>query len=90
MVRCVHLKLINPKVKPRTEGCEECLRIGSQWVELRMCEICGHVGCCDSSPHRHATRHFLETQHPIIRSLEPGQHWHWCYFDQEYVTPKAA
>jgi len=90
MVRCTHLKQINPGAKPSGEGCKECLEIGSQWVELRMCETCGHVGCCDSSPNRHATKHFLQTQHPIIRSFEPGQDWHWCYFDQEFVMPKKA
>ncbi len=65
---------------PKTpEGCEECLKEGTQWVHLRECMTCGHVGCCDSSPGRHATRHFHETQHPVVRSVEPGEHWTWCY-----------
>ena len=65
---------------PRTpDGCEECLAQGSRWVELRECRDCGHVGCCDSSPGRHATAHFKETNHPVMRSIEPGAGWTWCY-----------
>src|ERR1700758_5615208 len=68
---------------PKTPGaCENCLREGTQWVHLRECLTCGHVGCCDSSPRRHATRHFHETQHPVMRSVEPGEHWAWCYFHE--------
>ena len=63
-------------------GCEECLRIGQGWVHLRLCLRCGHVGCCDASPGRHATKHFQGTGHPMIRSLEPGEFWAWCYVDQ--------
>jgi uncharacterized UBP type Zn finger protein len=81
---CKHLSEIRD-VKPSAKGCEECLKIGSTWVELRMCLICGHVGCCDSSPHRHATAHFQQTQHPIMRAFEPGENWRWCYVDKEYV-----
>jgi uncharacterized UBP type Zn finger protein len=66
---------------PRTAGCEECLRIGQRWVHLRLCLTCGHVGCCDSSIGKHATRHFHGTQHPVMRSLEPGESWGWCYVD---------
>ena len=72
-------------VTPRTRGCEECLKIGSRWVHLRLCRSCGHVGCCDSSPNRHATRHFQATGHPVITSFEPGEHWSWCYVDQVEV-----
>jgi CPA1 family monovalent cation:H+ antiporter len=74
---------------PRTPGvCEECLKEGTQWVHLRECMTCGHVGCCDSSPRRHATRHFHETQHPVMRSVEPGEHWTWCYVHK--VTGELA
>ena len=63
-------------------GCEECLAIGSRWVHLRMCQSCGQIGCCDSSPNRHATAHHHATSHPIIRSIEPGEDWSWCYVDE--------
>ena len=64
------------------DGCEDCLRIGGVWLHLRICLTCGHVGCCDDSPNRHATAHFHETGHPLIRSLEPGEEWSWCYVDE--------
>jgi uncharacterized UBP type Zn finger protein len=80
-----HLKYIRP-VAPRTpEGCEECLLIGSPWVHLRLCLTCGHVGCCDSSPNRHARAHAGAAGHPIVRSLEPGESWRWCYVDEAFV-----
>jgi uncharacterized UBP type Zn finger protein len=87
---CHHLSGLTP-VPPRTpEGCEECLQIGSPWVHLRLCLACGHVGCCDSSPNRHATRHFHQTTHPVIASFEPGERWAWCYVDQtELSVPKV-
>ncbi|MCU1334862.1 MAG: Zn-finger-containing protein [Bryobacterales bacterium] len=81
MPECEHLDQIRD-VQPRTNGCEECLKIGGRWVHLRLCMTCGHVGCCDSSPHKHATKHFYATRHPIIRSNEPGESWGWCYIDQ--------
>ncbi|MDI9676295.1 UBP-type zinc finger domain-containing protein [Burkholderia cenocepacia] len=62
--------------------CDECIRSGSRWVHLRMCLICGHVGCCDSSPNRHASRHFRDTGHRLVRSIEPGERWIWCYADE--------
>jgi len=68
-------------VAPSAPGCEECLRIGAKWVHLRICMSCGHAGCCDSSPNRHASAHFRETGHPVMRSLEPGEDWGWCYLD---------
>ena len=75
-------------VTPRTpRGCEECLRTGSTWVHLRLCLSCGHVGCCDNSPGKHATKHFHESSHPIIRSHEPGEDWGWCYVDQLFFEP---
>jgi uncharacterized UBP type Zn finger protein len=80
-----HLSLVRP-VQPRTpEGCEECLRAGTAWVHLRLCLSCGHVGCCDSSLMRHARAHAAQIGHPIVRSLEPGESWRWCYVDQTYV-----
>ncbi|HEX8245900.1 MAG TPA: UBP-type zinc finger domain-containing protein [Longimicrobium sp.] len=78
---CTHTDQIRD-VQPHTQGCEECLKIGSWWVHLRMCRTCGHVGCCDSSPNKHATKHFHATQHPIVRSAELGENWSWCYVDE--------
>jgi hypothetical protein len=80
-MECTHLDHIH-KVKPSAKGCEDCLKIGSTWVHLRMCMECGHVGCCDSSPNKHATKHFHKTKHPIMRSIEPGESWGWCYIDE--------
>ena len=78
---CTHLDQIK-KVKPKTTGCEECLKTGGTWVHLRLCLICGHVGCCDTSDGKHATKHFHATKHPIIRSLEHGEDWMWCFVDE--------
>ncbi len=69
-------------VQPTAPGCEECLRMGDAWVHLRLCMTCGHVGCCDSSKNKHATAHYHATTHPIMRSLEPGESWGWCYADE--------
>ena len=80
MDQCSHLELIND-VKPKTQGCEECLKSGDEWVHLRICKICGHIGCCDNSKNKHATKHFHSTQHPIIQSFEPGEDWGYCYID---------
>ena len=83
MTVCSHLDQINVLEPPaEIPGCEDCLRIGATWVHLRMCQSCGHIGCCDSSPNRHATAHNRTTDHPIIRSVEPGEKWSWCYVDQ--------
>jgi Zn-finger in ubiquitin-hydrolases and other protein len=74
------------QVSPRTpDGCEECLALGSPWVHLRLCLTCGHVGCCDSSPMRHARAHAHTTGHPIVESMEPGENWRWCYIHENYV-----
>lgn len=78
---CGHLDTIDLGVVPSAEGCEDCLRTGDRWMHLRLCEQCGHVGCCDSSPNRHATAHFREAGHPVIRSFEPGEEWFYCYED---------
>ena len=79
--QCTHLGEIR-KVKPHTAGCEECLKIGQSWVHLRLCLECGHVGCCDSSIGKHATKHFHATKHAIMQSHEPGESWGWCYVDE--------
>src|SRR5262249_28823323 len=79
-----HLKEIRD-VTPSADGCEDCLRMGGEWVHLRLCLSCGHVGCCDSSPNRHATKHFQKTRHPIVQSFEPGEDWRWCYVDEAVV-----
>ena len=79
---CIHLDEIAVREMPLSvDGCEDCLRIGSKWLHLRICLTCGHVGCCDSSPERHARTHALSIPHPLIRSLEPGDDWNWCYID---------
>jgi uncharacterized UBP type Zn finger protein len=77
---CTHLDHI-ADVAPSGNGCVECLRTGGRWLHLRRCTECGHVGCCDQSPGRHATAHFHETSHPLIQSFEPGEDWYWCYVD---------
>ncbi len=82
---CEHMREIVPGVKRSGNGCVECLKLGMQWVHLRECLVCGHVGCCDSSVGKHATRHFHGTKHPVMRSIEPGESWRWCYVDEEVV-----
>jgi hypothetical protein len=77
-------------VVPRTPGCEECLRDGTGWVHLRLCMTCGHVGCCDSSPGRHARRHHEDTGHHVIRSAEPGDNWSYCLEDARELPPMPA
>ncbi len=77
MRKCEHLKEIKD-VSPSADGCEDCLKTGDSWVHLRLCEVCGHVGCCDSSPNKHATKHFHHTNHAIIKSFETGENWGYC------------
>ena len=80
---CGHLDEIEVRELPAAvAGCEDCLRMGGKWLHLRICLTCGHVGCCDNSPNRHATAHAHSASHPIIRSLEPGEDWSWCYVDE--------
>jgi uncharacterized UBP type Zn finger protein len=82
-VRCTHLdqvKILEPPTS--VPGCPQCLARGDSWVHLRMCQTCGQIGCCDNSPNRHATRHYHATGHPILRSIEPGEEWSWCYEDE--------
>ena len=86
---CQHLNLIQ-SVTPSAQGCEDCLNIGSRWVHLRECLICGHVGCCDSSPNKHATKHFHISGHPIVKSFETGEDWGWCYEDELILKPEQT
>jgi hypothetical protein len=83
MATCTHLDTITVTELPAAvAGCEDCLRDGGKWLHLRICLACGHVGCCDDSPNRHATKHAAATEHPLIRSLEPGEEWVWCFADE--------
>ena len=83
MSTCTHLETITVFELPdRVDGCEECLASGGVWLHLRICLGCGHVGCCDSSPGQHASRHAQASDHPLIRSLEPGEEWVWCFPDE--------
>jgi len=82
MNECEHLRKAHDKRPNTPQGCEECLKMGDTWLHLRECLECGHVGCCDDSKNRHATKHYGATHHPVIRSLEPGEYWRWCYVDQ--------
>ncbi|HTK62765.1 MAG TPA: UBP-type zinc finger domain-containing protein [Pseudonocardia sp.] len=87
---CAHLEAVND-VRPGDEGCHECLQAGGRWVHLRMCVSCGHIGCCDSSPGKHATGHYRQTEHPLVRSFEPGEDWFWCYPDSvAFEIPDAG
>jgi uncharacterized UBP type Zn finger protein len=89
-VPCPHFALLDSsRVTPSADGCEECLAIGASWVHLRLCLTCGQVGCCDSSPNKHATRHFLATGHPVIASYEPDEQWAWCYVDELMVETEV-
>ena len=83
MDACEHFSEIH-EVTPSADGCEDCLKIGGTWLHLRLCMSCGHVGCCDNSPNRHATKHYNSIKHPIIRSFEPGEVWGYCYPDDAY------
>jgi Zn-finger in ubiquitin-hydrolases and other protein len=83
MATCSHLDKVEIlEAPPDIPGCEECLKIGGEWVHLRMCQTCGKIGCCDSSPNRHASRHAAEDLHPVYRSVEPGEDWSWCAIDE--------
>jgi len=80
---CSHLEGL-PSVTPSSTGCEDCLRVGSTWVHLRLCLECGHVGCCASSPNRHSVVHFQQSGHPVVQSFERGEDWRWCFVDEVY------
>jgi len=82
---CEHIDQ-SKEIAPRTpNGCEECLEVGDSWVHLRLRRSCGHVGCCDQSKNKHATKHIHATQHPVIESFQPGEDWLWCYVDEIFV-----
>ena len=86
MAKCSHLDQVKPVGPEAQDVCPECVAMGDDWVHLRWCRTCGHVGCCDSSKNKHATKHFHATGHPIIKSLEPGEEWNWCYVDEIVVN----
>ncbi len=83
MEGCEHLSEIK-EVSPSADGCEDCVKIGGRWLHLRLFETCGYVGCCDSSPNKHATKHFHATNHPIVKSFESGEDWGYCYIDDMF------
>ena len=80
-MKCEHIQTVRD-VPDKRRVCEDCIKTGDSWVHLRVCLGCGHVGCCDSSKNKHATKHFRATKHPIVRSMEPGEEWGWCYVDE--------
>ena len=89
ITRCRHLSTMHA-VTPGSRGCAECEKTGDSWVHLRLCLECGHVGCCDNSPNRHATAHFHAAQHPLIQSYEPDEDWWFCYIDDVAFTVDGA
>ena len=91
MTNCTHLDHIKVLALPESvDGCEDCLAAGGEWCHLRICLECGHIGCCDDSPNRHATAHARDSGHPIARSVQPGEDWSWCYVDEvEFVVPEV-
>ena len=90
MQNCEHIREAKD-FRPAKHVCEECVKIGDRWVHLRMCLDCGHVACCDSSKNKHATKHFHSTHHPVMRSIEPGEEWGWCYVDEaEYDLSRGV
>ena len=82
---CSHIEAVTSITHARRQVCDECVRTGSQWVHLRTCQICGTTLCCDNSPNRHATRHALATEHPVVASAEPGERWLYCYPDEAFA-----
>jgi uncharacterized UBP type Zn finger protein len=83
MPECAHLDHVLVTELPESvDGCEDCLAMGGKWLHLRICLECGKIGCCDSSPNRHASKHAAAAGHPIARSIEPGEDWSWCYVDE--------
>ena len=90
-MECTHLDSIALTELPQgIGGCQDCLAIGGRWVHLRMCQTCGRIGCCDSSPNRHASAHARSSGHPIARSAEPGEDWSWCYVDEVAFVVKSG
>jgi uncharacterized UBP type Zn finger protein len=86
-VECTHLDQVADVAPLTPQGCGECMKTGDRWVHLRLCLSCGAVSCCDSSPNKHATKHFHATGHPVIASFQPGENWMWCYVDQLAMEP---
>jgi len=84
---CTHLDQVHDAAPVTPEGCQECLETGGQWVHLRLCLSCGHVGCCDNSRGKHATKHYHRQHHAVMRSFEPGEDWGWCYVDEVMFEP---
>ena len=82
---CLHLTAVQDVRRPKQRACEECVKIGSDWMHLRTCQECGSTLCCDNSPNRHATAHARATRHPVIASAEPGERWMYCYPDDAYA-----
>lgn len=82
---CAHITAATDREPNTPDGCEECLKIGDPWVHLRLCLECGRVGCCDSSPNKHASKHYRASKHPVIRSFEPGESWRYCYPDDLFI-----
>ena len=87
---CSHLDQVRDVASNTPQGCEECLELGMQWVHLRLCQACGHVGCCDQSQGTHATKHFHQSKHAIMKSFQPGEDWSWCYVDELFIEPAAS
>ena len=87
MAECPHVREVNIVVPHDVNGCEDCLKTGSWWVHLRACLSCGYVGCCDSSPNKHASKHVKASGHPIAKSMEPGEDWAYCYMDDTFMEP---
>lgn len=85
METCEHIKNAKTHEPNTPNGCEDCLKINGRWLHLRLCLECGHVGCCDSSPNKHATKHFHQSQHAVVQSFEKGENWRWCYADQVFA-----
>ena len=82
---CVHLEQITEVKQPKKRECEECVRIGSEWLHLRTCQTCGSTLCCDSSPNQHASKHSRKSNHPVAASAEPGERWLYCYPDEAFA-----
>ena len=87
---CHHLSRVNDVEPSVQHACEDCLREGTRWVHLRMCLECGHMGCCDNSPRRHATAHWRAVDHVLVRSMEPDDSWAWCYADELFLLPEGS
>jgi uncharacterized UBP type Zn finger protein len=90
---CSHLEAAAHRdtgVTPSAHGCAECISMGASWVHLRLCLTCGHVGCCDSSPNKHASKHYKNERHPVARSYEPGERWAYCFADDEFIEELPA